>query len=90
MLRNYGTKRILQNTHAQPFSRDRCLIFGRTQRLLPYFMCANSEGSGETARLSLRCRLCERYHNLMGWLIYMQLIQTAPTEPATFPDLKFV
>ena len=28
----------------------RCLIFGRTLRLLPYFMCANSEFSGETAR----------------------------------------
>ena len=28
----------------------RCQIFGRTQRLPPYFLCANSEGSGETAR----------------------------------------
>ena len=27
----------------------RCPIFGRTLRLPPYFMCANSEGSGETA-----------------------------------------
>ena len=25
--------------------------FGRTLRLLPYFMCANSKGSGETVRL---------------------------------------
>ena len=25
--------------------------FGRTFRLLPYFMCANSKGSGETARM---------------------------------------
>ena len=31
--------------------RIRCLIFGRTLRLFPYFMCANSEGSGETARI---------------------------------------
>ena len=29
----------------------RCLIFGRTLRLLPYFMCANSEGSGETVQM---------------------------------------
>ena len=37
------------NTHAQPSNRARCLIFGLTLRLLPYFMCANREGSGETA-----------------------------------------
>ena len=30
------------------------LIIGQTLRLLPLFMCANSEGSGES-RLSLRC-----------------------------------
>ena len=42
--------------HVQPSSGARCLIFGQTLRLLPYFRCANSEGSGETAhaRLSLR------------------------------------
>ena len=33
------------NMHVQPSSRARCLIFGLTFRLLPYFMCANSEGS---------------------------------------------
>ena len=44
------------NAHAQPSSGARCSIFGQTICLLPYFMCANSEGSGETAqaRLSLR------------------------------------
>ena len=31
--------------------RARCLIFGRTLRLLPYFMCANSQGSGKTAQM---------------------------------------
>ena len=36
------------------YSGARCLIFDRTLRLLPYFMCANSEGSGETSRM---CRL---------------------------------
>ena len=43
------------NGHAQPSRRARCLVFGRTLRLLPYFICANTEGSGETAqaRLSL-------------------------------------
>ena len=39
------------NAHAQPSSGSRCLIFGRTLRLLPYVMCANSEGSGEIARM---------------------------------------
>ena len=29
----------------------RCLIVGRTLRLLQYVMYANSEGSGETARM---------------------------------------
>ena len=38
------------NAHAQPSSGARCLIFGWTLRLLPYFMYANSEGSGETAQ----------------------------------------
>ena len=37
--------------HAQQSSGAGCLIFGQTLRLLPYFMCANSEGSDETARI---------------------------------------
>ena len=57
----------------QPSSGARCL-FGRTLRLLPHFMCANSEGSGETARMrrlawAFACRLYDKYHNLMCWLI---------------------
>ena len=37
-------------------------------------MCANSEGSGETGRLrrldwAFNGRLCDKYHNLMSWLI---------------------
>ena len=44
-------KLILQTAHAQSSSGARCLIFGRAHRLLPYFMCANSKGSGETARM---------------------------------------
>ena len=59
----------------QPSSGARCLNVGRTLRVLPYFMCANSEGSGETARM---CRLawafagslCDKYHILMSWLIW--------------------
>ena len=51
-----------------------CLIFGRTHRLLPYFMCTNSEGSGETAWIrrlawAFAGRLCNKYNNLMSWLI---------------------
>ena len=44
------TRRILSHTVG-----DRCLIFRRTLRLLPYFMCANSKGSGETARMRRLC-----------------------------------
>ena len=38
-------------------------------------MCANSEGSGETARMrrlawAFAGRLCDKYHNLMSWLKY--------------------
>ena len=40
------------NAHVQMSSGARCLIFGRTFCLLPSFMCANSEGSGEAARMS--------------------------------------
>ena len=39
------------NAHVQPFRGTRSLIFSRTLRLLSYFMCANSEGSGETAQM---------------------------------------
>ena len=54
-------------------SGAKCLISGRTLRLLPYFMCANSEGSGETAWMrrlawAFTSRLCEKYHNVMSWL----------------------
>ena len=49
------------------------MIFGRTLRLLSYFMCANSEGSDETERIrrlasAFAGRLCDKYHNLMSWL----------------------
>ena len=38
-------------THAQPSSGARCLIFGQTLRILPFFMCANSKGSGSAEPL---------------------------------------
>ena len=48
----------------------RSLIFGRTLHLLPYFMCANSEGSSETAGMrrlawAFAGCLCDKYHNLI-------------------------
>ena len=69
------------NTHVQPSSGARCLIFGRTLRLLPdfmcllpNFMCLNSEGFGESERMhrlvwAFTGRLCDKYHNLMSWLL---------------------
>ena len=44
-------KPILQKRmHSHPVGA-RCLIFGCTLPLIPYFMCENSEGSGETEPL---------------------------------------
>ena len=47
--------------------------FGRTLRLLPYFMRANSESSDEIVQMRrLACavvgRLYNKYHHLMSWL----------------------
>ena len=42
----------VSNTHAQQSTVVIRLIFGQTLRLLPYFMCANSEGSGERCAVS--------------------------------------
>ena len=58
--------------HVKPSSGIRCLIFGWSLRLLSYFTCANSEGSGETAHMrrlawAFAGRLCDKYHNLMSW-----------------------
>ena len=44
-------KLILQTRIRSHPVEARCLIFCQTLRLFPYFMCANSEGSGETARI---------------------------------------
>ena len=43
-----------------------------------YFKCANSEGSGETVRMrrltwAFAGCLCDKYHNLMSWLISFSL-----------------
>ena len=38
------------------------------------FMCANSDGSGKTARMltwAFAGRLCDKYHSLMSWLKYI-------------------
>ena len=72
-------KLILQTRmHRHPVGLENW-FFGRTLRLLPYFMCANSEGSGEIAwmyRLALifSGRLCDKYHNLMSWLKYVCIL----------------
>ena len=68
-------RKLLLQTHMRrhPVGLDLCLIFGRSLRLLPYFMCANSEGYDETARMrrlarAFAGRLCDKYRNLMSWL----------------------
>ena len=64
----------------------RCLIFSWTLCLHPYFMCANSEGSGETARMrrlawAFAGRLCDKYHNLISWLIWVESNRGFNTRP---------
>ena len=49
-------------------------------------MCANSEGSGRTARMrrlawDFAGRLCDKGHNLMSWLNYIK------TNKENFSDL---
>ena len=66
-------RKFILQTHMRNQPVELCLIFGGTLRLLPYFMCANSEGSGETARMrrlawAFAGCLCDKYHNLMSWL----------------------
>ena len=61
------------NTHAQPSSGDRCLSLS-----IPYFICANSDHSGESVQMrrlawAFAGRLCDKYHNLMSWLIFERL-----------------
>ena len=62
-------RKLILQTHMR--SHPRGLIFGRTLRLFPYFMCANREGSGETALVrrlawAFAGRLCDKYCNLMS------------------------
>ena len=44
-------RKLILQTRMPSYPVGPGLIFDRTLRLLPYFMCANSEGSGETARM---------------------------------------
>ena len=61
--------------HALSSSGARCLIFGRTFHLLPYFMCANSKKlsrdcADAQACLTFTGPICDKYHNPMSWLKY--------------------
>ena len=73
--------------HSHPVGLDVWNLVGTLVRLLPYFMCANSEGSGETVRMhglawAFAVRLCYKYHNLMSWLDYADYFDVS-----TFPKL---
>ena len=76
-------KLILQTrVRSDTMELDVC-FFCRTLRLLPYFMCANSEGSSATARMrrlawAFADRLCDKYHNLMSWPMWFCI--TCPIE----------
>ena len=65
----------------QPSNGARCLIFGRSLHLHPYFLCANSEGSGETVQMrriarAFAGRLCDKYHALSHELAQLQTLTT--------------
>ena len=66
-------KLILQtHMHSHPVGIDVWFLV-RPYRLLPYFMCANSEGSSKTVRMrrlawAFAGRLCDKYQNLLSWL----------------------
>ena len=76
---DYGTfvlcKLILQKRmHSHPVGLDVWFLVGPFVSFHT-FMYANSEGSGETARMrrlvwALVGRLCDKYHNLKSWLIW--------------------
>ena len=50
-----SVKNQSSNVHAQPSSGARCLMSAWTLRLLRYFVCANSEGSGARDELGDNC-----------------------------------
>ena len=55
-------------------SRMRSYPMGLDVWFLVWFLFANSDGSGETARMrrlawAFAGRLCDKYHNLINWLI---------------------
>ena len=69
-------KLILQTCMcSQPVGLDVWFVGGPFIYFFIYFMCANREGSGETAQMlrltwAFAGRPCDKYHNLMSWLIY--------------------
>ena len=77
--------------HVQPSSRARCLIFGQTIHLLPFYMCVNSEWSDKTAQMrrlawAVAGCLCDKYHNLMSWLIWATTRQNQQSGCASSED----
>ena len=86
---DYGTFRPPEthssNAQAQLSSGARCLIFGQTLRLLPYWMYVNSEGSGETLQMrrltwAFAGHLRDKHHNLMSWLNWLNWLKNCPVE----------
>ena len=54
------------NVYADVFSLTTCLNLGLSLNLCPYFVCASSEGSGNTARMlrlvrASAARICDKY-----------------------------
>ena len=98
MLCDYGTFRPPYThssvPHAQISSGARCLIFSNTLHLLPYLVCANSKGSGKTARMrrlawAFAGRLCDKYHNRMSWLICSPTDYLVPKRTFNVEDACF-
>ena len=64
--------------HVQLLSGVRYLIICQIVLRLPYFVCASSEGSGESVAMhrlvwAFTAPWCDNYHNFMCWVLYVSV-----------------
>ena len=90
----YFSSSFFSNSHPQPSSGARRPICDWTLRLLPYFMCANSEGSGETVQMpepSLVAYVISTIsHELAHYLNFILKYIKSPGNQQTVLELKAI
>ena len=62
------------SVNAMSFTGARHLEFPPNPELLPYFVCANSEGSGESAHMrrltwAFTAHICNKFQNRLNWYV---------------------